>query len=648
MSMYTKIQDKIKIGKHTLKNRMVYAPTASGTADSAGNITQKTIEYYDNLSKGGASLIYVGAVNMGPRVLNQFLNMLCLHEDKYINGLADLAEVIHKNGALAGVQVMHLGRQGMDDVVCFSDVKSPLTNIPVRVLSETEIEEYENYMAKAALRGKVAGFDMVDLHFSHGYFGGSSLSPHTNRRTDKYGGSLEKRMTFALNVIRKTRKLVGDDYPLTCRIVTSEMFDGGITIDDSVRICKKFEEEGIAAINLSAGVHEVYYYFISPYPIPRGYNAKNAKEFKNALNIPVGIAGRINDPKLAEQILENNYADYILLSRGLIADPEFPKKVIEERSEQIRRCVACNQCLREMFSGRSLKCQINPLAGRERSFANIGASAKKKKVAVIGAGPAGLEAARAAAIRGHDVTLYEKEGELLSPQYRNLLKAKVNREFSTTLSFYKEQFNVLKNVRILLNTEVNKDILAKDLPDVAVIATGARSVIPAHVKDADSCVDVYDCGKFFENCDNEAIEGEKVFCVIGEDVIALDIVDYLSRKGFDVNVVAGTNGFPNDVEPILAYYFLTQFAKRNNVKIHTNSTLKIIGKTEIIIFNKMEENETKLHTDCVVFASNRESSNQLENEISRIVKETYIIGDAKEPRLIIDAIREGFVTGMTI
>ena len=646
--MHTRLMNKFKIGKHTLKNRMVYAPTASGTADSAGNVTQKTIEYYDNLSKGGASLVYIGAVNMGPRVLNQFLNMLCLHEDKYINGIADLAEVIHKNGALAGVQVMHLGRQGMDDVVCFSDVKSPLTNIPVRVLSEAEIEEYENYMAKAALRGKIAGFDMVDLHFSHGYLGGSSLSPHTNRRTDKYGGSLEKRMTFALNVIRKTRKLVGDDYPLTCRIVTTEMFDGGITIDDSVKICKKFEEEGIAAINLSAGVHEVYYYFIAPYPIPRGYNAKNAREFKNALNIPVGIAGRINDPKLAEQILENKYADYILLSRGLIADPEFPKKVTEERTEQIRHCVACNQCLREMFSGRSLKCQTNPLAGREKYFADIGISVKRKKVAVIGAGPAGLETARAAAIRGHDVTLYEKEGELLSPQYRNLLKAKVNREFSTTLSYYKEQFKVLKNVRVMLNTEVNKGVIAKDFPDVAVIATGARSVIPPHVKEVGSRVDVYDSGKYFEVCDTEALKGKKEFCVIGEDIIALDIVDYLSRKGFNVNVVAGTSGFPNDVEPLLSFYFMTQFAKRNNVKIFSSSILKNIGKTDVNVINTLEGNEINLHTDCVIFASSRESTNQLEKEISEIVKETHIIGDAKEPRLIIDAIREGFITGMTM
>ena len=200
----------------------------------------------------------------------------------------------------------------------------------------------------------------------------------------------------------------------------------------------------------------------------------------------------------------------------------------------------------------------------------------------------------------------------------------------------------------MLNTEVNKGVIAKDLPDVAVVATGARSVVPAHVKEVGSRVDVYDSGKYFEVCDNEAMKGKKDFCVIGEDIIALDIVDYLSRKGFNVNVVAGKNSFPYDVEPLLSFYFMTQFAKRNNVKIFSSSILKNIGKADVNLINTLEGNETNLHTDCVIFASSRESTNQLEKEISEIVKETYLIGDAKEPRLIIDAIREGFFAGMTM
>lgn len=646
--MYNKLLENVKIGKYTLKNRMVYAPTVSCTSDAAGGVSSKTLALYNRVSKGGASLVYVGAVSIGPKQLDQPVNLLGLYSNKFVNGMADLVEVIHKNGALAGVQVFHMGRQGVDDVVGFSDVPSPLTNIPVRVLTEKEIEKYEDMFAMAAFRGKMAGFDMVDLHFSHGYLGGSSLSPHTNKRNDRYGGSFEKRMTFALNVIRKTRKLVGDDYVLTCRIVTSEMIDGGITLEDSKAICKKFEEEGIAAINLSIGVHEAFYYSLPPYQISRGFNAKNSHEIKKILNIPVGIAGRINDPKLADHIIVNQYADYILLSRGLIADEEFPKKVKENRADEIRRCVACNQCVREVFNGRSLGCQVNPLVGREKNYENISVHRKKKNVFVIGAGPAGLEAARAAAIRGHNVTLYEKEKELSSPQYRYLLQAKVNREFSTVLKFYEKQFSLFKNIKIHLNNEVEKDFIFNNSPDVVILATGAKAIFPGNIDGISKPGYVYNCFSFFDAYNNTLLDDKKEFCVVGEDIVACDIADFLSRKGKKVCVIAKTNIFPDDVEKVLAYYFLKQFSERGNVDIITNSIVEKINNYNVV-YSKLDENKKyDLRTECIIFANCRQSSNVLLNEIKDIVPEVYVIGDAKEPRLIIDAVREGFLTGMNI
>lgn len=646
--MFEKLQEKLAIGKHVLKNRMVYSPTASSTASSAGDVTQKTLDYYDNLSRGGASLVYVGAVNMGPRKMNQFINMLCLHADQYIGGMADLAEVIHRNGALAGVQVMHLGRQGIDDVVGFSDVPSPLTNLPVRVLSESEIEEYEDCMSRAACRGKLAGFDLVDLHFSHGYLGGSSLSPHTNRRNDRYGGSFAKRMTFALNVIRKTRKLVGEDFPLTCRISSTEMIDGGMTIQDSVRICKQFEQEGIAAINLSAGVHEVFYYTIPPYQIPRGYNVKNASEFTKELGIPVGVAGRINDPKLANHVIESGQADYVLLSRGLIADPEFPKKVLEGHEDRIRRCVACNQCLREEFSGRSLKCQVNPLVGRERYYANRDVAERKKKVVVVGAGPAGMEATRAAAMRGHDVTLIEKEGELISPQFRSLLKTKVNREFSTLLAFYRVEFNRLKNVKLVLQTVADRDEIVKRNPDVVIVATGATQSVPEDIPEDNGRILAYGCERFIERFEKGELSNIGHFSVIGEDIIACDVADYLGRKNCNVDVIAKTPVFPFDVEPLSSFYLARQFGARKNVTIRTNAVLEGFDGETIRLFDVADRKRFDLKTGCVVFSNRRKSSNSLVHELSGAVRDLHVIGDAKEPRMIIDAIREGFVTAMDL
>jgi len=314
-------------------------------------------------------------------------------------------------GVKVAIQLGHAGREASPQMVkqqvAPSAIPCKATGGMPRELTMVEVEDLVKKFVEGARRAKMAGFDAVEIHGAHGYLINSFMSPYTNKRIDKYGGSFEGRMRFPLEIIEGIRKVVGEDFPIIFRLSGDEFVDGGLTIEDTKKIAKVLEDTSVNAIDVSAGIYESIDMLIQPMYYERGCIVYLAEKIKKSVNIPVITVGRINDPILAEKVLQEGKADFVAIGRGLIADPEFAKKTREGRLNEIRKCIACNYCISRILGRRRLACTVNPEVGKEREY-KIRRVEKPKKVLVVGGGPAGMEAARIAALRGHKVTLCEK------------------------------------------------------------------------------------------------------------------------------------------------------------------------------------------------------------------------------------------------
>lgn len=632
-----------KIGSLKLKNRIIMAPIATNYAGPQGEISQRLIKYYKERAKGGAALITTGSAYIMPDYsIGQVTgNHIGIYKDSQIADLGELADAIKENGAKAAIQIFHGGRQARYKTpISFSDI--PYTDVPsgkkvrVRKLNIEEIEGLEEAFAIAALRAKLAGFDAVNLHFANGYLGSESLSPKYNNRDDIYGGSTENRMRFCLNIIRRTKEKVGDDFPVYCRVSTQEFVDEGLTLEESKVIIKEFEKAGMVGIDLSSGVGESVKHAMPPACMPRGFASSDAAEIKKELNIPVIIAGRINDPFLAEEILREQKADFIAMGRALIADPHLPKKVVVGIPEDIKMCTACNECRKRVIDKLHLRCAINPIAGREIEHGNIRHVQKAKKIIIVGAGPAGMEAARICALRGHDVVLYEKTNELGGGQLRLAMTPPHKGEFKNIVSYYSNQLKKMSNLKLIFNKEATAELILKQNPDTVIIATGAEPLIP----DIPGIERNIVCSYHEVLSSKKKIAGEVV--IMGGGRVGCEVASFLGSSCEKVTIIEMLSEIGGDME-VATLFCLKEDLGRNNVNVLTNK--KAIAITdEVVVAVDKNWNETRIKADAVILALGAKSVNGLKDKLIRI-KELHVIGDAKEPRKIMDAIFEGFSAG---
>jgi 2,4-dienoyl-CoA reductase-like NADH-dependent reductase (Old Yellow Enzyme family) len=405
----------IRINSLEIKNRLFMPPMATGYATIRGEVTDRLIAYYVERAKGGPGLITVEFTYVNPTG-KLFDHMLGLYDDEMISGLEKLTEAIHQNGAKIAIQISHAGRRTHSNVTGSIPVApSPIPRLNGEVPKELSIGEIQRLIGdfvSSAIRAKDAGFDAVMVHMAHGYLINQFLSPLSNRRQDQYGGTIEGRARFGIEIIRGIREHLGEDFPITCRYCADEFMEMGFDIDQSKQVAKLIVQSGIDAIDVSAGTHETDYIMSAPSSIPNGFLVHLSAALKEVVQVPVGIVGRIADPFLAEDILAKGKADFVSMGRALIADPELPLKAHEGRFLEIRPCTACNQgCNDRMYQHLDISCQTNPMTGRELDF-KIEPAIEKKRVLIVGAGPAGLEAARVAALRGHEVHLYERDQDL--------------------------------------------------------------------------------------------------------------------------------------------------------------------------------------------------------------------------------------------
>ncbi len=413
IKMISKLYSKANIGKTEIKNRIIM--TAMHTAlTSDGFINYSVMEYFRLRARGGAGLIIVGATGIDPVRVNTH-NMVQLYNDKFIPGISELASMIHDEGASCFVQLYHPGRYGRSAEyngvagVAPSAVPSRFTGETPTELSTAEVEEIISWYVDTAVRAKKAGFDGIEITAASGYLPAQFLSAVTNLRKDRFGGDLEQRMTFVLELTDAVRKAVGSDYPLMFRVGGNDFIPGGNKNADVIKVCQMLEKKGVDAFNITGGWHETSVPQLTM-DLPHGTFAYLGRRIKEAVSVPVSICNRMN-PETAERLVDEGDADFIGFARSFLADPDFPKKAEAGNYAQIRRCIGCNQaCMDHIFYGKKINCVINYRAGRETAFKkseNLKPE-NAEKIMVIGAGPAGMEFARLASEQGHSVTIIEK------------------------------------------------------------------------------------------------------------------------------------------------------------------------------------------------------------------------------------------------
>ena len=471
--------EPIKINTLELKNRIYLPAMHLGMANNF-EVTDQIVEFYAERARGGVGMICVGYATVDD--LSGNTTNIGAHADDFIPGLTHLADAIKNNGARSCVQLNHAGRYNFSfflngkQPVAPSAVASRMTGETPKALEIEEIHQIVDNFAQAALRVKKAGFDAVEVLSGTGYLISEFLSPLTNQRTDEYGGSLENRMRFGLEVMQAIRKQVGKDFPVMVRMNGNDFMPGGQGRDELRLYAKALvEEAGVNALCINVGWHEARVPQITA-AVPRGAFAYLSRGIKEMVDVPVIASHRINDPDTARELISDGMCDMVAMGRSLIADPFLPEKAKEGREDEILHCIACAQgCFDNLFKLKHVECLCNPRAGYECEGA-CEITETPKKVMVIGGGAAGMNAAIAASDRGHQVTIYEKGDELGGQLY--LAAAPPGREEFAELAYDLETQVYYRNIEIRLNQEVDEDLIETEKPDHIILATGAAPMTP--------------------------------------------------------------------------------------------------------------------------------------------------------------------------
>jgi 2,4-dienoyl-CoA reductase-like NADH-dependent reductase (Old Yellow Enzyme family)/thioredoxin reductase len=479
---YPRLFSPGRIGRLALRNRILMAPMEKNLALPTGAVTRRYVDYCEARAAGGAALILLESMFVHPAGRNHRYQ-LGLHDDALVPGYRRLVAACHRLGARVGAQLQFAGRETSSRVTGTPPVAPsavPCTALTggemPRPLAAREIEALVAAFAAAARRAVAAGFDAVEIHGAHGYLVGQFLSPFANRRDDAWGGDFERRLRFPLAVIRAVREAVGPALPLLFRLSADEHVPGGLGLADACRIAPRLAAAGIDLIDVSAGIYESAPWIVQPMELPRGCLVPLAREIRRHAGIPVSVAGRISDAALAEEVLAGGASDFVTLGRALHADPELPRKSAEGREDEIVPCVACLSCSDLLGRDEPVLCLANTRSGRERQHA-LRPAARRQRVLVVGAGPAGLEAARVLALRGHRVRVLERAAEP-GGQLR-LARTVPGRADLAALAAYLAGAAARAGAEIRLGVEATVELVTAARPDAVVLATGARPALPA-------------------------------------------------------------------------------------------------------------------------------------------------------------------------
>ena len=518
---YKHIFEPLDLGFTTLKNRILMGSMHTGLEEEKNGI-DKIATYYAERAKGGVGLIITGGISpniqgwTGPFAAR-------MSSKKHAKEHQKITEAVHKQGGKICMQILHAGRYGYHPFnVAPSKIKSPITPFKPFKLTQSGIKRTIRDFVNCAKLSKLAGYDGVEIMGSEGYLINQFIVERTNKRTDNYGGDYENRMRLPIELVKQTRKAVGVDFIIIYRLSMLDLVENGSSWEEVVLLGKEIEKAGATIINTGIGWHEARIPTIAT-SVPRGAFTWVTKKIKEEISIPLITSNRINMPETAEKILSDGDADMISMARPFLADPEWVNKAAEERTDEINTCIACNQaCLDHVFQQKVASCLVNPRACHETEF-NYNPTKKKKKIAVVGAGPAGLAVATIAAQRGHIVTLFDADKEI-GGQFNIAKQIPGKEEFYETLRYFNKQIEI-HDVNLKLNTRVSVDDLKDANFDEIIVATGIKPrVLTIEGINHEKVL------SYIEVLKDKKPVGKRV-AVIGAGGIGFDVSEYLTHKG---------------------------------------------------------------------------------------------------------------------
>lgn len=634
---YKKLLSPGKIGSLELKNRAIMAPMSAALGNPNGTVSDPLIAYLTARANGGVGMIiteYCFVTEDGRSSDHQ----ISITDDDKIPGLKKLVDAVHAHGAKICLQLQHGGRRSMVRVMAPSSIMKQTDRVTPYEMTTQDVHDLIHAFIAAAVRAKKAGFDMVEIHCSHGYLLNDFVSPSANRRTDEFGGGITGRAKVPVMIIEGIKKVCGEDYPVSVRLNGDDMVSDGNLGRDSAALAMLMEEAGADLLDVSGGMNGVGY-GIAPAAVKTGYNTDPAEEIRRVVSIPVAVAGRINEPEYAESLLRKGDVEFITLGRALFADPEFVNKAAQGKEEEICPCVGCLQrCYGSYGHGGQFRgCMVNPFSMRE-TVLKIKPAETKKKVVVVGAGIAGMEAAWTAAARGHAVELFE-QGTYPGGQFR-IAAIPPHKQMLARACVYYSNMCKKYGVHMHYNTKADRELIESCNPDVVVVATGGNPLVPGIPGLRES-----GCIANREILLGRIAPGNKSL-ILGGGLQGAETADFMAEHGYEVTVVEMRNGIAVDDHPATQKLLLERLAS-NHVGLITSATVKTVYP-DGVDYEKDGEIIGLRGFDSIILAFGTRPEHALAEELEGMDAEVVTVGDAAKAGNAVEAIYRGAVLGTTI
>ncbi len=696
-----------RIGRMELRNRIVMAPMGSNFAESDGTCGERIQAYYEARAEGGAGLLIMGVCAVAYPAGTAEPYQVGVSEERFVPGLTALAERVHRHGAKVAMQLQHAGKTSVRDLAegrelwvpsmppaLKTDMMQALTReelgafissskgrekagVKIRVMDKADIAQMAEWFAAAAERARRAGFDGVEIHAAHSYIIAGFLSSYYNKRDDEYGGPLENRARMLLEVIAAVRARVGADFPVWLRLDAEEIrTPGGITLEDAKAVARMAEAAGVDAVSVSAYANTSTGVAFTEAPLVQqkaGFLPWTA-EIKAALQIPVIAVGRL-EPEVADTAIGAGQCDFVAMARKLLADPDLPRKLVENRPEDIRPCIYCYACVSQIFINQRVKCAVNPLTGHEFET-RLNPVAAPAHIVVVGGGPAGMEAARVAATRGHRVTLLERSGRLGGTLFFAGLAYAEN---GALLDHLVRQVKKLP-IQVMLDTAATPGLIRELKADVVIVATGAERSAPAipgaeqdHVWSGDelrrlmtddraeeiakrklsfaqralmkagSLAGVTDSSDAIQNLSRLWMPLGKRVAIVGGGLVGLELAEFLVDRGRQVTVLEEGPSLGRELSIVRRWRVLDGL-RQHGAELLTQATINEIGR-KAISYTTQEGEARSLAVDSVVLAIGARPDDRLAKELETVKVPVISIGDGAAIGYIEGALASGFAAG---